>query len=168
MAHVSLESWKEKARNLTKWREKRTSPPSLDLYKSIVEMVFIGNSVADVGAGQCHLKKCLPDVDYTAYDPFPIVEGVIEMTAEMLNAFEYSHDTVFMLSALDNVMNVETALEGLKSIAKKNIVILTGIDIPVDIYHTHKISRNDLVNVLGEPKKEVRMLQNVYLFEWTL
>ena len=167
MGKVSIEVWKEKADNLTKWREKRTTPPNLDLYKNIVEMVNVGRTVLDVGAGQCHLKECLPSgVDYIGIDPFPVNDEVLESTAEDLSNFNAFFDTVFILSALDNVIDVKKSLEGIKRAARQNVVILTGIDIEPDIYHTHKITRKDLTDVLGEPKQEVEMLKDVYLFEF--
>jgi hypothetical protein len=166
---VSLKEWKEKAKNLSKWRDKRTSALDLSLYKSLVNYVSVGERVLDVGAGQCHLKKVLPSyVKYKAIDPFPLSDNIVKSTAEDLIKCKLKFDTVFMLAALDNVISVEKSLLGLRHVAERNIVILTGIDIPVDIYHTHKINRQDLVNVLGEPSKEIKMLPNVYLFEWML
>jgi len=167
MKEVSIEEWKDKAINLTKWRENRTTEPNLDLYKDIVNMVTVGETVADVGAGQCHLRKCLPEnVRYTAFDPFPLTQDVNDFSAEELNLINNRYDTVFMLSALDNVINVKESLEGLKTVSKGNIVILTGIGIKPDVYHTHQIDRKDLVDVLGEPVKEAELLKNVWLFEF--
>ena len=167
MGKVSIEVWKEKADNLTKWREKRTTPPNLDLYKNIVSRVSLGRTVLDVGAGQCHLKECLPSgVDYIGIDPFPLNDEVLEVTAEEMTDFNAFFDTVFILSALDNVIDVKKSLEGIKRAARQNVVILTGIGINPDIYHTHKIERKDLTDVLGEPILEMEMLKNVWLFEF--
>lgn len=166
MKSVSRSEWLKKAEGLAEWRKNRTSPPNLDLYKKIVSLVHIGDSVLDVGCGQCHLKKVLPDgVDYIGSDPFPIVEGVVECRAEDLIM---SADTIFMLAALDNVQNVEDTLQSLRICAEENIVILTGIGIEPDKNHTHQIDRQDLVDVLGEPTLEVSISPRVYLFEWRL
>lgn len=168
---VTEQEWKQKASNLTEWRKNRTSAPNLDLYRKIVSMVHVGDSVLDCGCGQCHLFRCLPDeVKYTGIDPFPLYNTIEKIEAERLTIAgrHLKSDSVFMLSALDNVKSVEKALKGLKSVAKKNIVILTGIGIKPDQFHTHQIDRKDLTDVLGEPVLEVEMTPNVYLFEWKL
>jgi ubiquinone/menaquinone biosynthesis C-methylase UbiE len=145
-------------------------------------MVHVGNDVLDCGAGQMHLWKCLPDhsmikidahgyksqLHYKAIDPFPIAPFVIEQSAEELRFVKDRFDTVFMLSALDNVLSINQSLVGLKNVAKENIVILTGIGIPPDKNHTVQVDREDLVIVLGEPFQEVEMLPKVWLFEWKL
>jgi len=172
MKKVSDSEWKQKANNLTKWRENRTSPPNLDLYNKIVSMVHVGQSVLDCGCGQRHLANCLPSGTlYTGVDPFPI-KGLInegEWGAEDgLTWRGNKWKTVFMLAALDNVQNVYLALKGLKNLASENIVILTGIGIKVDMFHTHQIDRKDLTDVLGEPTLEVELSPRLFLFEWKL
>ena len=169
MKSVSEQEWKKKAEGLAEWRKNRTSPPNLDLYKRIVSMVHVGESVADIGSGQCHLKTVLPDgVLYQGIDPFPLSPDVSPYAIEdlIVPVTRKGYRTVFMLAALDNVRDVKQALKGLKHLAAENIVILTGIDIPVDKFHTHSISRQDLVNELGDPEKELELLPNVYLFEF--
>lgn len=172
MKSVSEQEWKKKAEGLAEWRKNRTSPPNLDLYKRIVSMVYVGESCLDVGAGQCHLKKCLSyKTTYSAIDPYPLSEYVQECTAEnLVNGFmlygKMGVDTVFMLAALDNVIDLKQSLLGLKTVAKENIVILTSIGVPPDKNHTVQVDREDLVSVLGEPFQEVEMLPKVWLYEW--
>lgn len=172
MKSVSEQEWKEKAAGLAEWRKNRTSPPNLDLYKRIVSMVHVGNTVLDVGAGQCHLEKCLPDRHpqqrYYGIDPFPLSNKVGKVSSEELVNWVGSWDSVFMLSALDNVRDLNLSLSGLKRVARQNIVILTGIGIPPNEQHTVQVDRKDLTNVLGEPAQEIEISKNVYLFEWIL
>lgn len=161
-----MNNWKEVNDNLQEWRKSRTSPPNLELYKKIVSVVGLGKTIADVGCGQQHLKQCLPDGhEYYGIDPFPIVPNTINCKAEDLDT---KFDTVFMLASLDNVESVKMALLGLKNCAKLNIVILTGIDIEPDKYHTHKITKEVLYKYMGKPLIEKEMLRNVYLFEWSV
>lgn len=173
MKEVTEKEWREKAAGLAEWRKNKTTPPNLDLYKRIVGMVHVGKSVADVGCGQCHLKQCLPyAVEYLGIDPFPLSEIIIKADAEYYcNMVEVGHEvyqseTVFMLSALDNVWSVDKSLKGLKALASKNIVILTGIGIPPDAAHTVQVDKIDLVSVLGEPHLEVEISPRLFLFEF--
>jgi len=167
MKEVTDRDWKRVNDNLNKWRKNRKSPPNLDLYKKVVSMVHVGKSVLDVGCGPQILINCLPDnVSYKGIDPFPLNDKVDPISAEQLNDLNDSFDTVFMLSALDNVKNIELSLKGLNHAARENIVIITSIGVPIDKYHTHTIEREDLVAVLGKPFQEVEMLPKVWLFEW--
>jgi len=169
MKKVTEKVWKEKAAGLAEWRKNRASPPSLDIYAKIVDLVHVGSDVLDVGAGQRYLSSIIPlKTKYTAIDPFPLDKSVHTLSAESLVKVVDRYDTVFMLAALDNVRDVELALKGLKNVAKENIVILTGIGIEPDKNHTVQIDRKDLTDVLGEPTLEVEMLKNVFLFEWRL
>lgn len=173
MKSVSHSEWLKKAEGLAEWRKNRKTPPSLDIYRKIVGMVHVGLNVADIGAGQCHLAKCLEPHRHVYYpfDPFPLNDSVICATAENFTIPSLGkYHTVFMLAALDNVQNVEQALRGLQNAATENIVILTGIDIPTypDEAHTHRITRKDLIEVLGEPFQEVEMLPRVWLYEWRI
>lgn len=168
MKSVSEQEWKKKAEGLAEWRKNRTSPPNLDLYKRIVSMVHVGKTVLDVGCGQMHLASLLGECFYSGIDPFPLSDLITKMTAEELNDFdkEGGYDTVFMLSALDNVIDLKRSLSGLNSVAKQNIVILTSIGVPPDTAHTVQVDRSDLVSVLGEPFQEVEISPKLFLFEW--
>lgn len=169
MKSVSEQEWKQKAEGLAEWRKNRTSPPNLDLYKRIVSMVHVGLNVADIGAGQCHLFSCLDQYSHVYYpfDPFPLNYGITRLCAEDFNRNDLGkYHTVFMLSALDNVVDLELALKGLKNVATENIVILTSIGVPPDKNHTVQVDREDLVSVLGEPFQEVEISHRLFLFEW--
>jgi len=152
---VTESEWRQKAEGLAEWRKNRTSPPNLDLYRKIVSMVHVGETVADIGSGQCHLKKCLPDsVKYIGIDPFPLSDNVFKADAEEFQLWETLPDgkikkmkaeSIFMLSALDNVRDVYKSLFNIKQRASENIVILTSIGVPPDKNHTVQVDREDLV-----------------------
>lgn len=168
MKKVTEQEWRDKAAGLAEWRKNRTSPPNLDLYKRIVSMVHVGKSVLDVGCGQRHLEKCLPKGTlYTGVDPFPLDNLTPAWGAEEALTWQGNKfPSVFMLSALDNVKNLDLSMKGLKHIAGQNIVILTGIGIPPDKNHTVQVDREDLVSVLGEPAQEIEISPKVFLFEF--
>ena len=173
MKKVTPEVWREKANNFQKRIAANPYPVNLDYYKRIVDLVTVGSSVLDVGCGDCHLSEVLPKSVQRIFniDPFPRNEKAFNLSAEELNyKIAKQYDTVFCLAALDNVHDVEKSLKGMLHQAKKNIVILTGINVPnyPDALHTHKIIRKYLTDVLGEPKQEIEMSKNVYLFEFTV
>jgi hypothetical protein len=162
-----MNDWKEVNNNLMEWRKQGKRVPNLELYKDIIANVGLGKTRADIGCGQQYLKQLLPyGHNYRGIDPFPIVPTTFDVKAEDLHTLKFRVDTTFMLAALDNVENVELALLGLKAITKMNVIILTGINIPADKYHTHMITREMLYSVMGKPLYEKEMLPNVYLFEW--
>jgi hypothetical protein len=162
-----MNDWKQVNDNLKEWRKQGKRVPNLELYKEIIESVGLGKTIADIGCGQQHLKQLLPyGHNYIGIDPFPITENTLDIKAEDLHELNVNFDTTFMLAALDNVEDVNKTLENLKLRTKMNIVILTGINIPADKYHTHMITRKMLFDVLGKPLYEKEMLPNVYLFEW--
>jgi hypothetical protein len=47
------------------------------------------------------------------------------------------------MAVLDNCLDFDKAIENIKQIAQKNVIILTGIDIEVDQYHTFKLQLED-------------------------
>ena len=161
-----MNDWEQVAENLAERRMSNPITPNLELYKKIVSIVGLGKTIADVGCGQQYLKQCLPDGhNYIGVDPFPIVPNTINCKAEDL---DIKADTIFMLASLDNVESVKLTLLGLKNCANMNVIILTGIDIEPDKYHTHKITRDVLLKYMGKPTIEKEMLPNVFLFEWLL
>lgn len=171
MKKVTEYVWQEKAANFQNRIAANPYPKKLDYYRKIVDMVTVGVSVLDVGCGDCHLSEVLPKSVQRIFniDPFPRDQRATKLTAEALNyKIAKQYETVFCLAALDNVQDVELALKGMLHQAKNNIVIVTGIDIPnyPDALHTHRITRQDLTNVLGEPTQEIEMSKNVWLFEW--
>lgn len=164
---VDKETWEQKAKNLQDRRDANPITPNFDLYKQICDIVHVGDSVADIGCGQGYLEKCLPKgVSYEGYDPFPVNDKHIKATAEDLVKQKKRFKSVFMLAALYNVIDVKKALQGLNAIATDNIVILTGIGIEPNEYHTFRIDEHHMTEVLGEPTQKVELLPKVWLYEW--
>lgn len=173
MKKVTPEEWQEKAANFQSRIATNPYPVNLDHYRKIVETVTVGESVLDCGCGDCHLSEVLPKSVQRIFniDPFPRNDKAFKLSAEDLNyKIAKQYDTVFCLAALDNVRDVEKSLKGMLHQAKKNIVILTGIDVPnyPDALHTHRISRKDLTDVLGEPAQEMEISPKVFLFEFKM
>jgi hypothetical protein len=162
---VTDKEWEEKAENFQERISKNPYKKDLTIYQRIVDMVKVGYFVLDVGCGEQYLKELLPMSIYTGIDPYPRNATTIKSKIEDVST-DNIYDTVFCIAALDNVQDVSKALNIFKCISKKNVVILTGIGIEPDKLHTHKITREMLTNVLGQPTQEVRMYGQVYLFEW--
>lgn len=110
-------------------------------YASHLRKCGHGFSVLDVGCGSQHLRTCLPDtVEYIGIDAFP-VEGTdtIKMEVEEMEGIEV--DTVVAFAVLDNCRDFFQACDRMKVCARQNIIILTGMDIEVDQYHTFNLQR---------------------------
>lgn len=125
--------------------EIKSSPGVLRDYASHLKKCGFGSSVLDVGCGDQFLKTCIPkSVDYIGLDAFPI-EGVptLKGNIEDENCLHISVDTVCCMAVLDNCLDFDKAIQNIKKIAKKNVIILTGIDIEVDQYHTFKLQLSD-------------------------
>lgn len=167
MKKVTKKKWREAATNLQNRRASGNSGSGANIYKNILSKVHVSDTVLDVGCGSCYLKTILPEhVKYTGIDPFPTTKEVRKLTAEELKDLPPFAQTVFMMSALDNVQDLKEALEGLKKAATVNIIILTGIGIEPDHLHTVRVDREDLIEVFGEPHQEIYILPKVYLFEF--
>lgn len=109
-----------------------------------------GKSILDVGSGAQFLKTQIPDsVRYTAIDAFPAegyegttIEVAIEdFTRESLDWDNF--DTVCAFAVLDNCRDFDLAIRNMKSWANKNVIILTGIGIEPDQFHTFRLEMHD-------------------------
>jgi cyclopropane fatty-acyl-phospholipid synthase-like methyltransferase len=168
---VTEKVWKEKLNNLHT-REKGISSEHQIPYKELLKKVHIGKTVLDVGCGTCWLMNYLPDhVNYYGCDAHIKVgiKTLDELTQRgMLYNWKIDSDpktdhqnyaafnilkfqTVFMFAALDGMQDIDQAIENIKSLAVKNIVILTGINIEPDQYHTHKITEKWLMEAMCPP-----------------
>jgi hypothetical protein len=110
-------------------------------YASHLIKCGVGNSILDVGCGGQHLRTCLPtDVEYIGIDAFPI-DGTdtINMAVEDLEGIQV--DTVVAFAVLDNCRDFFQACDRMKDAARQNIIILTGMDIEVDEFHTFNLQR---------------------------
>lgn len=113
-----------------------------------------GSSVVDVGCGAQFLKTQLAErTHYIPIDAFP-AEGYEDITLpiaiESDEALELSADTVVAFAVLDNCLDFDKACENMKKIAKQNIIILSGIGIEVDQYHTLKIEHSDFDRMFND------------------
>jgi hypothetical protein len=149
---ASKKDWVKATENLRARQQKaqhtddnRTAPNVLRDYTTHLNKCGYGNSILDVGCGGQFLKTCIPsNINYIGLDAFPI-EGVptVKGNIEDENCLHISVDTVCCMAVLDNCLDFDKAIENIKKIAKKNVIILTGIDIEVDQYHTFKLQLED-------------------------
>jgi hypothetical protein len=145
---ANLKDWISATENLNRRRQQSQSNTRANLsdYKSHLEKCGYGESVLDVGCGSQYLKTCLPEnVKYYGLDAFPIDHtvdfsiAIEDVDAQLKNKF----DTVCAMAVLDNCRDFYLACEKMKGIARKNIIILTGIGIEVDRFHTFKLEFSD-------------------------
>jgi hypothetical protein len=154
---VSKQRWAKATENLNERRksvghtdDNRRIDNVIRDYKTHLLKGNVGKSVLDVGCGGQFLKKCLPDnVKYIGIDAFPIVEDTVKIAIEDLGgAIEV--DTVCAFAVLDNCRDFFKACENIKRSARKNVIILTGIGIDVDQYHTFKLELEDFEKAFGD------------------
>ena len=95
-------------------------------YRSHLDKCGYGKSVLDVGCGTMYLKRQLSkDVEYIGIDAFPIYgTNAIELAIEEDEVTNLSADTVCAFAILDNCRDFFKAVQNMKAIAKKNIIIL--------------------------------------------
>jgi 2-polyprenyl-3-methyl-5-hydroxy-6-metoxy-1,4-benzoquinol methylase len=144
---ASIKDWVRATENLNIRRKQRESNDdnarlsnAVRDYKSHITKCGFGNSVLDVGCGGQFLKQCLPEgVEYIGIDAFPIVENTVELAIEDDKVLDYSVDTVCAFAVLDNCRDFYKACENMRKIAKNNVIILTGIGIDPDQYHTFRL-----------------------------
>lgn len=158
---VTKENWKVKLNNLHTRTNGISSEHQID-YKSLLKKVFIGANVLDVGCGTCWLKNYLPkETDYVGLDavrrPEHINGKVLINPIEQIWGFAHKFETLFVFAALDGMRDLVIAFEKMKEISQKNIVILTGINIAPDIYHTHLITEEFLDSQMEGWKKTTRV-----------
>ncbi len=148
---VTEEVWQERMNNLNERRKReviKNSVPGVDQYGEHIKKAHggIGHAVLDVGCGSSIIKNHLPGhVIYTGIDPFPIGDTVLNMKIEECSFPDNSFDTVYMFAALDNVRDFKKAIEQIKRVCAKNVLFLTGVNIPPDKYHTIEITEKMLL-----------------------
>lgn len=78
-------------------------------------------------------------------------------------------DTVICFAVLDGCQNFDKAMANIKRIAAKNVFILTGVNIPVDQYHTFELKESDIDQALLGMKKTYReqLAPKVLLLEYS-
>jgi hypothetical protein len=112
-------------------------------YRSHLEKCGYGSSILDVGCGSQSLKEVIKtNTKYIGLDAFPI-EGIDCIHGAIEDVTGIEVDTVCAMAVLDNCRDFDKACQSMKAIARKNVIILTGIDIEVDKYHTFKLQLSD-------------------------
>ena len=145
---VDKKTWEEKLNNLHTRQKGISSEHQID-YKSLLKKVFIGTNVLDVGCGTCWLKNYLPKgTEYFGLDAYKRDEHKgLNVGIKAIEEFSFlypKHETLFVFAALDGMKDLDVAFKNMRNLASKNIVILTGINIGEDIYHTHLITEEFL------------------------
>ncbi len=149
MLKANIKDWISATANLNE-RRKYTginndivTDGSISDYGSHLRKCRYGNSILDVGCGSQTLKKHLPDgFNYIGLDAFPL-EGVDCIEGAIEDVTEIEVDTVCAFAVLDNCRDFDAACENMKRIAQQNIIILTGIGINPDKYHTFRLELSD-------------------------
>lgn len=121
-------------------------------YTSYLERCGYGKSVLDVGCGSQTLSLSLPkEVNYIGIDAFPIVKDSVRVAIEDLNG-AFVVDTVCAFAVLDNCRDFFRACENIKKSARYNIIILTGIGIEVDKFHTFRLEHEHFDQAFSDCK----------------
>lgn len=171
MGCVTKEIWKERMSNLMNKRASGAyNNGNADAVYGLIRKGFIGKSVLDVGCGGMSIKNYLPEgTKYTGIDAFPINDQVIQMEAEKLWFEDQSFETVYAFAVLDGVQDLGKVISEMKRVCSKNIVILTGVDIEPDQYHTIKIKEAELHTMMEGFELTLRyeVRANVLLKEYT-
>jgi len=173
---VSEKTWRERMGNLINRRANgyklKNTDNKIGNYAAHISKVKVGKKVLDVGCGYKVIESLLPvDKIYTGIDPFPApnVEGVIDMKIEECTFADREFDTVFAFAVLDGVQDFDKTMEQMQRVCNENIVLLTGVNIPPDQYHTFELTE-DLISLhLPEFKLTFReqLAPKVLLLEYT-
>lgn len=150
MKKVSPATWREKVTNLIERRKTKTDNHHLDStianYEGHLSKIKIGQTVLDVGCGSMYARQFMPaGTIYLGVDAFPVNDDVVKMKIEQCYFKDKSFDTVIAFAVLDGVEDLSAACHQMTRVCKKNILILTGIDIEPDEFHTFSISEKDLL-----------------------
>jgi len=154
MLKVPTSLWHERVSNLMERRKSIRDDHHLEShiadYKCHISKISIGKTVLDVGCGSMEIKKHLSnDIAYLGIDAFPVSDEVVKMKIEDCYFKDNAFETVFCFAVLDGVEDLSLALHHIKRICSKNILILTGIGIEPDKYHTIKISEEYLIREMN-------------------
>ena len=145
--------------------------PKVGDYAEHFRKCKLGNSVLDVGCGDMNIKKYCPNPEYYyGLDAFPIIKGIISRPIEEYCPNIYGYETIVCFAALDNVYNLKEAVRNMKRLCRRNIILLTGIGIPVDDYHTFEITEQVLNGLMGQEFKQSyreELAQKIFLLEYS-
>ena len=176
---ANFDTWVQATANLKERRKNNTGVSDNPTYQNPVADYKLhlikcgyGKSIVDVGCGAQFLKTQIPDsIHYIGIDAFP-AEGHEEVTLpiaiESDEFLELSADTVCAFAVLDNCLDFDKAIANMKRIARKNIIILTGIGIDVDQFHTFKLFMHDFDSRFTDWKCTHReqIIPNVWLLNY--
>jgi ubiquinone/menaquinone biosynthesis C-methylase UbiE len=172
---VDKETWTQATKNLIDRRERGTVGSSAGAerirdYAMHLSKVYVGQTLLDIGCGAMHLKDCVPEgVQYAGMDAFPVNDKVAFPHAiEDSPLPDNSYDTVCAFAVLDNCLDFDKAIANMKRIAARNVVILTGVDIEVDKFHTFKLQLEDFDSRFSDWKQGYRenLATKVWLLEY--
>lgn len=143
---VERNEWLDKMNNLLARRKSARSytDKSQNIiadYQKHFEKCELGKSVLDIGCGDMRVKQYCQN--YFGIDPFPINKEVKRFEIETFETDE-TFETVTAFAVLDGVYDLRKAILNMKSLCERNIIILTGIDIEIDEFHTQSINELEL------------------------
>lgn len=156
---VDKKVWRQRVQNLldrraTGVQDNRKGEPLIADYARHLRSFELGASLLDVGCGDMNIKKLLeanhPGVEYLGVDAFPVSNDVTRMEIEddedvkVLYQMYGQFDNVICFAVLDGSYDLQKATANMKRLARKSVVILTGIDIEPDEFHTFKITQEGL------------------------
>lgn len=149
---VTKNVWLERMNNLIERRKAGAITnqfKAVDDYGGHIRKGYIGKTVLDVGCGSMTIKTHLPEgTQYVGIDPFPMTDDVIKMDIEECIFTDESFETVYAFAMLDNVYDLEKAIGHIRRVASKNVMFLTGVNIPVDKYHTIEITEEQITSLM--------------------
>lgn len=113
--------------------------------RSHLSKVHIGKTLVDVGCGSMSIKSMLPPgTEYIGIDAFPYNDQVMHMEIEHCTFKDNEFETLICFAVLDGLHNLDRSLFHMKRICSNNIVLLTGINIEPDEFHTFMITEHYL------------------------
>lgn len=151
---AAINALKERRKN-EPWKEdNRKLDNTIRDYRTHLNKCGIGTSIIDVGCGRQYLKECLPPyIKYIGVDAFP-ADGYEDVTYKMKAEEQiftmFVADTVVAFAVLDNCQNFHQAIKNMKLVANRNIIILTGIGIEPDEYHTMRLELSDFDDAFSD------------------
>jgi hypothetical protein len=143
--------WRQKMANLMQRRKERKDKPkdphrsAISRYDLHITKVKVGTRVLDVGCGSMVIKNFLsPEIEYLGIDAYPVSAEVVKMEIEKCNYPDKWFNTVFAFAVLDSVYDLDEALRQIARVTKGNVLILTGLDIEPNQFHTFKVTEDKL------------------------
>ncbi len=167
--------WYRKMENLMQRRKERRKERvnlikgPVNKYDSHVKKVNIGKKVLDIGCGSMIVKGYLsPDTEYTGIDAYPVNNNVVRMKIEKLSYPDLWFDTTIAFAVLDSVCHLDRALLQIGRVTKTNILILTGLNIKPNEFHTYMITEEILNTGLNQFRQGFKEFfgKNVALIEY--